>query len=261
MTRTIKEIVEILQSPTPPGNISFVARKGSIQKLPNGSASAIALPHIDARFTQSRLDAACGPLSWQSGVREIAGILMVGIGIHNPETEDWIWKWDTGQEKLERDESGFGGKKGLVSQGFKRAGFQWGIGRDSYDYPIRRLSCKLNAKGQFYGWLKNPKADQRAVEEDAAPESSEATENGEDHIKSAEVTPPQARRSVYDYAIDEIGMIQKEANAWINLQESECEEKTVECYRAMYQLLLNKKKASKPPDDSEKKENDAPELL
>ena len=56
-------------------------------------------------------------------------------------------------------------------------------------------------------------------------------------------------------------MVRKEANAWINLQEAECPDKTVECYREMYRILVGKKKASKPPEESDKKEDDAPKLL
>lgn len=249
--KSLGDIIAILQQPTPHENISFVYRRGSLIKNPQDKSkgSAVALPHIDARFTQSRLDEACGPFGWQSRSREVAGVLMVGIGIKNPESEEWIWKWDTGQETPERDSDGIGGKKGLVSNGLKRAGYQWGIGRDAYDYPVRRLQCKINAKGNFGGWLQNPKV----VKENDFEVGEETTQEGhsdeEPEEAAVQITPAVARRKVFDYAVGVIGMINKEANAWIVEKERECGERTVDCYRKMYAELVEKKKADQPPSE------------
>lgn len=251
--RSLEEIVAVLQQPTPPENISFVYRRGSLIANPQDKkiGTAVALPHIDARFTQSRLDEACGPFGWQSRSREVAGVMMVGIGIKNPETNEWIWKWDTGQETPERDGDSIGGKKGLVSNGLKRAGYQWGIGRDAYDYPVRRLQCRLNAKGNFAGWVQNPKIVKEGDFETEEETTQEGHSEEEPEEAAVQITPAVARRKVFDYAVGIVGMINKEANAWIVERERECGERTVECYRTMYAELVELNKANKPTSENE----------
>jgi hypothetical protein len=57
------------------------------------------------------------------------------VSIWNAETGQWVGKEDTGTE------SNTEAQKGLASDSFKRACFNWGIGRELYDYPV--ISVKL----------------------------------------------------------------------------------------------------------------------
>jgi hypothetical protein len=71
-----------------------------------------------------------------------------GIGIWDGEKSQWVWKWDCGTESFTEAE------KGEASDSFKRAGFNWGIGRELYTAPSIFLNddvCKIdkNAKGKL----------------------------------------------------------------------------------------------------------------
>jgi len=154
MPKTFEEVVKDLTAKTPPTEIRYLP-----QSLDKENRTALALAYIDARFVQDRLDEACGPFGWQTQVEEIGGFLCVGIGILNPSTLDWVWKWDTGAdeptEKADFDDEADGvsvGGKSIVSRGFKRAAVQWGIGRDLYDIRPRRRQCRINQRGKFGGW-------------------------------------------------------------------------------------------------------------
>jgi len=159
--RTWGEIQHALQSETP---VSFIEWFGTdVRDAGAGNYTALAIPYADARFFQKRLDEVVGMFRWESEVRFEGGLLMVGIGITPPKTAKVIWKWDTGQEKAEIDDGGgFGGGKGVFTGSFKRACYQWGIGRDLYDLPKPRCRCRAykgkSGKQQFGGWVDQPSA-------------------------------------------------------------------------------------------------------
>ena len=106
------------------------------------------LLYKNARVDMAILDETVGAENWQRDHKEVKGNLYCGIGINvgsileyknaNPITfERWVWKWDCGVE------SAFGDKeKGEASDSFKRAGFNWGIGRELYTSPFIFVSCE-----------------------------------------------------------------------------------------------------------------------
>ena len=106
-----------------------------VQSINNGGYATI-LAYKDARVDMARLDAAVGPLGWQRQHELISGNLYCHVGIFNPETNHWVWKSDVGTESMTE------ATKGQSSDSFKRACFNWGIGRELYDYPV--ISVKLN---------------------------------------------------------------------------------------------------------------------
>lgn len=84
-----------------------------------------------ARVDMDILDETVGHDNWQRDHKECKGNLFCGIGIWDKEKSQWIWKYDCGVE------SDFGDKqKGEASDSFKRAGFNWGIGRELYTAPF-----------------------------------------------------------------------------------------------------------------------------
>lgn len=100
------------------------------------------LLYKNARVDMAILDETVGAEDWQRDHKEVKGNLYCGIGI-NVNYEDvlkeprWVWKWDCGVE------SAFGDKeKGEASDSFKRAGFNWGIGRELYTSPFIFVSCE-----------------------------------------------------------------------------------------------------------------------
>lgn len=86
------------------------------------------LLYKDARVDQDILDETVGPMNWQRAhCRDNANCI---ISIWDKEKQQWISKEDTGTESNTEKE------KGLASDSFKRAGFNWGIGRELYTAPF-----------------------------------------------------------------------------------------------------------------------------
>lgn len=85
------------------------------------------LLYKDARVDQNILDETVGSMNWQKRyVRENANCI---VGIWDEEKKQWVEKEDTGTESFSEAE------KGLASDSFKRACFNWGIGRELYTSP------------------------------------------------------------------------------------------------------------------------------
>ena len=107
-----------------------------------------------ARTDANLLDETVGDDMWENDFKLIDGVLYGGIGIHrlisdaDGKVKDEVaWKWDAGSESDAEAE------KGRASDGFKRAGFKWGIGRELYTAPfiwIKSTSCNItkNDKGK-----------------------------------------------------------------------------------------------------------------
>lgn len=86
------------------------------------------LLYKDARVDQNILDETVGPFNWmRSHNRDNANCV---VSIWDGEKKQWISKEDTGVESNTEKE------KGLASDSFKRACFNWGIGRELYTAPF-----------------------------------------------------------------------------------------------------------------------------
>lgn len=88
------------------------------------------LLYKDARCDMRVLDETVGPECWQREHYECKGNLFCRVGIKLPEWPEWIWKADCGAESYTEKE------KGEASDSFKRACFNWGIGRELYTAPF-----------------------------------------------------------------------------------------------------------------------------
>ncbi len=100
------------------------------------------LLYKDARCDMNILDEAVGPMNWQrSHTRENANCI---VSIWDEDKKQWISKEDTGTESFTEKE------KGQASDSFKRACFNWGIGRELYTSPfiwIAAKDCNIKPKG------------------------------------------------------------------------------------------------------------------
>ena len=86
------------------------------------------LLYKDARCDQNILDETVGPMNWQKEYsRENANCT---VSLWDEKKQQWISKEDTGVESFTEKE------KGLASDSFKRACFNWGIGRELYTAPF-----------------------------------------------------------------------------------------------------------------------------
>lgn len=102
----------------------------------------VLLLYKDARCDMNILDETVGSFNWQrSHSRENANCT---VSIWDEGKQQWISKEDTGTESFTEKE------KGLASDSFKRACFNWGIGRELYTAPFIWISadhCKIEKKG------------------------------------------------------------------------------------------------------------------
>ena len=90
--------------------------------------SGLAVFYLDSRTIQNRLDEVLGPLNWKNQFTTWHGnAQLCGIGIYNPERNEWIPKFD-GAECSDNEPI-----KGGLSDSFKRAACMWGIGRYLYE--------------------------------------------------------------------------------------------------------------------------------
>ena len=92
------------------------------------------LLYKDARCDQNILDEVVGPYNWKrEHTRENRNCV---VSIWDQEKAQWISKEDTGTESNTERE------KGLASDSFKRACFNWGIGRELYTAPFIWIQAK-----------------------------------------------------------------------------------------------------------------------
>lgn len=92
------------------------------------------LLYKDARCDQNILDETVGARNWmRHHCRDNANCV---VSIWDDEKKQWIEKEDTGTESNTEKE------KGLASDSFKRACFNWGIGRELYTAPFIWISAE-----------------------------------------------------------------------------------------------------------------------
>lgn len=99
------------------------------------------LLYKDARVDQNLLDESLGMYGWQRRHEVINNLMMCTVSIRDKETGEWISKQDVGTE------SNTEAVKGLVSDSFKRACFNLGIGRELYTAP--KVTVTLNEKETY----------------------------------------------------------------------------------------------------------------
>ena len=103
------------------------------------------LLYKDARVDQNILDETVGPMNWQrEHCRDNANCI---VSIWDEHKQQWVSKEDTGKESYTEAE------KGLASDSFKRACFNWGIGRELYTAPfiwIGAGDCNITQKNGKY---------------------------------------------------------------------------------------------------------------
>lgn len=88
----------------------------------------ILLLYKDARCDMNILDETVGPMNWKrQHTRDNANCI---VSLWDEDKQQWVSKEDTGTESNTEKE------KGQASDSFKRACFNWGIGRELYTSPF-----------------------------------------------------------------------------------------------------------------------------
>ena len=102
----------------------------SIGQNGTGAVGTTVILYKDARVDMNILDETVGAMNWQREHSVVNGNLYCTISIWDEVKEQWISKSDVGTESNTEKE------KGQASDSFKRAGFNWGIGRELYSAPF-----------------------------------------------------------------------------------------------------------------------------
>lgn len=132
----MNEKIKKLQEFFPETNI-----KWKITATTQDKSKGLAVPYIDTRTIQRRLDDVLGVNGWKTSYREIEGGFICSLSL---KLEDqWITKED-GADKTDYEKI-----KGGISSAFKRAASNcFGIGRYIYDIPSQWI--KIKKQGKFY---------------------------------------------------------------------------------------------------------------
>lgn len=179
------------------------------QVKPNG---VMLLLYKDARCDMKILDETLGFENWQRDHKEYKGNLFCGIGIWDEKKSQWVWKWDCGAESFSDKE------KGEASDSFKRAGFNWGIGRELYTAPFIWIPAELcNIKdGKCYD-----RFDVKSIEI-----KDKKIINLEISLKNKVVFSTKARPITTDIEVEDKLATEKEIEQIRRLLKAETEEKT-----------------------------------
>lgn len=103
------------------------------------------LLYKDARVDMRMLDEVYGPSNWERYHEVVNGNLFCTVRVWDKEKGCWVAKQDVGTESNTEKE------KGEASDSFKRACFNWGIGRELYTAPfiwVNITKDDLNNKGK-----------------------------------------------------------------------------------------------------------------
>ena len=125
-------------------------RVGQCGKSSKGWCSI--LLYKDARCDQRILDEVFGMFGWKRKHEVINGQLCCTVSIKDPTSGEWVDKQDVGVE------SNTEAVKGSFSDAFKRASFNWGVGRELYTAPKIFITLGENEMVQKNGkWTVSPK--------------------------------------------------------------------------------------------------------
>lgn len=101
----------------------------------------------DARVDQKILDETFTPFGWKRSHQVIDGNLYCTVEIWDREKGQWVGKQDVGTMSYSEKE------KGQASDSFKRACFNWGLGRELYSAPfiwIPAGTVSIQKKGERF---------------------------------------------------------------------------------------------------------------
>jgi hypothetical protein len=132
----MNEIIKKLREPFSADEIEW-----KIQVTAADKARGMAVAYVDSRAIQKRLDEVAGPFNWKSEYlpwQDKAQICR--LYIYFADRNEWVTKCD-GAENSDIEPV-----KGGLSDAFKRAASQWGIGR--YLYDIDGIWVDVEAKGK-----------------------------------------------------------------------------------------------------------------
>lgn len=168
----MKNLKEMLEKPFRTDELEF--RVGATNQ---DKTKGLALPYIQARAIQNRLDEVMGIENWRVSYQEINNgfLAILELRINN----EWIAKQDGAST------TDYEATKGGISSAFKRAASVWGIGR--YLYEIESRWYPIEKRGNSYVFKEQPilSISQPTSNVTASPEK---VETKEEKAKGIEIT-------------------------------------------------------------------------
>lgn len=150
---TQEEIMQALAAPFPARDVEW-----RVQNTNKEHTRGMAVPYIDSRAIQNRLDAVVGIYNWKPEYRPWHQVEKVdkdrqqrgpanasqlcGLSIYCAERQEWIQKWDAAEN------SDIEPVKGGISDSFKRAAVLWNVGR--YLYDLEPVWVDVEPRGRSY---------------------------------------------------------------------------------------------------------------
>lgn len=116
------------------------------------------LMYKDARVDMRLLDEVVGPTNWKREHELINGNLFCTVSLWDTDKGSWVGKQDVGVESNTEKE------KGQASDAFKRACFNWGIGRELYTCPFVWINLAQDEWRVMGNGKKQPKTRFRVAE-------------------------------------------------------------------------------------------------
>lgn len=145
MDKSIKAIIEKLKQPFKVDQLEFKIGATNKEKT-----MGLALPYVEARAIQDRLDEVIGFNNWKVSYREVTGGFLCSLSLKI--NDEWITKEDGAQI------TEFESIKGGISSAFKRvASSGFGVGR--YLYEVRNQWFPIVSKGKGYDFAMIPVID------------------------------------------------------------------------------------------------------
>ncbi len=139
----MNKIMNALANPFPASDVEW-----RIQVTNGEKTSGLAVPYIDSRAIQNRLDAVVGTFNWQNTfIPWQNNAQLCGISLYCEERKEWITKYDGSPN------SDIEAVKGGLSDACKRAAVQWGIGR--YLYGMDGVWVNIERRGGSYAIKKD----------------------------------------------------------------------------------------------------------
>lgn len=170
----------------------------SIGQNKTGAVGTTILLYKDARVDMNILDETVSAMNWQRGHSVVDGNLYCTISIWDETKGQWVSKSDVGTESNTEKE------KGQASDSFKRAGFNWGIGRELYTAPFVYITLQ---DGEWYeGRDGKPKSNAKFKVKDIAYDENRnivklviVDSRGKVRYTFGENTPNQTQETVYNW--------------------------------------------------------------
>ena len=165
----------------------------------------------DARVDQKLLDETFTPMGWRRSHQEIGGKLYCTVSVWDKEKEQWIDKQDVGTMGNSEKE------KSQASDSFKRACFNWGIGRELYTAPFIWIPAdrvRITANGERFSTSERFQV-------------ASISYSGEREISALSIEDSKGKK-VYDYKIKQPGWRMSELGKGIQTDQMTALEKELE---------------------------------